>query len=190
MTKQRSLWQLHSICLSGYWILRWWSFASAVPNWNSSLMFPVFIGRWWLWSTIWAMSWENLFYAYANNKGADQPVHPHSLISTFVVRCLDSIYNTSSFYIRNFKTLASFCGCAGRFVSYLVANPEGRFSCDAAHLVWCEIVSPETVASFVFFVNNVAVRYSDMCDLRYWLDQHLGTKGFPNTFVCLGPSTS
>ena len=29
--------------------------------------------------------------SYANNKGADQPVHPHSLISTFVVRCLDSI---------------------------------------------------------------------------------------------------
>ena len=29
--------------------------------------------------------------AYANNKGADQPAHPHSLISTFVVCCLDSI---------------------------------------------------------------------------------------------------
>ena len=29
--------------------------------------------------------------AYANNKGADQPVHPRSLISTFVVRCLDSV---------------------------------------------------------------------------------------------------
>ena len=28
---------------------------------------------------------------YANNKGADQPAHPHSLISTFVVRCLDRI---------------------------------------------------------------------------------------------------
>ena len=28
---------------------------------------------------------------YANNKGADQPAHPRSLISTFVVRCLDSI---------------------------------------------------------------------------------------------------
>ena len=28
---------------------------------------------------------------YANNKGADQPVHPRSLISTFIVRCLDSI---------------------------------------------------------------------------------------------------
>ena len=28
---------------------------------------------------------------YANNKGADQPVHPYSLISAFIVRCLDSI---------------------------------------------------------------------------------------------------
>ena len=29
--------------------------------------------------------------SYANNKGADQPAHPRSLISTFVVRCLDRI---------------------------------------------------------------------------------------------------
>ena len=28
---------------------------------------------------------------YANNKGAYQPAHPRSLISTFVVRCLDSM---------------------------------------------------------------------------------------------------
>ena len=28
---------------------------------------------------------------YANNKGADQPAHPHSLISTFVVRCSNSM---------------------------------------------------------------------------------------------------
>ena len=28
---------------------------------------------------------------YANNKGADQPAHPCSLISAFVVRCLDSM---------------------------------------------------------------------------------------------------
>ena len=28
---------------------------------------------------------------YANNKGAGQPAHPCSLISIFVVRCLDSI---------------------------------------------------------------------------------------------------
>ena len=28
---------------------------------------------------------------YTNNKGADQPVQPRSLISTFVVRCLGSM---------------------------------------------------------------------------------------------------
>ena len=40
---------------------------------------------------IWVMSWENLFMPYANNKGADQLAHPHSLISTFVVHCLYSL---------------------------------------------------------------------------------------------------
>ena len=40
---------------------------------------------------IWASSWENLFMPYATNKGADQPVHPHSLISAFFVHCLDNI---------------------------------------------------------------------------------------------------
>ena len=42
----------------------------------------------------WATSWENLFMPYANNSGADQPVYPHSLISTFVVHCLDSLMHT------------------------------------------------------------------------------------------------
>ena len=32
-----------------------------------------------------------MFYAFANNKGADQPVHPHSLISACIFRCFDSI---------------------------------------------------------------------------------------------------
>ena len=31
------------------------------------------------------------FLPYANNKAADQPAHPRSLISNFVVRSLDSI---------------------------------------------------------------------------------------------------
>ena len=33
---------------------------------------------------------------YANNKGADQHAHPRSLISAFVVRCLDSIITSIS----------------------------------------------------------------------------------------------
>ena len=84
--------------------------------------------------TIWATSWENVFMPHANNKGADPPAHPCSLISAFVVCCLNSVIplvaisESSSFY------LASVAGCTGRFESTLIANPEARFSRDEAHL--------------------------------------------------------
>ena len=42
--------------------------------------------------------------------------------------------NSSSLYIQNFKPLPSFCGCAGQFESYLVANPKDRFSRDKAQM--------------------------------------------------------
>ena len=58
--------------------------------------------------------------SYANNKGADQPAHPRSLISAFVVRCLDSVM--SSFCNQNFKPHSSFCSWAGQFESDLVGN--------------------------------------------------------------------
>ena len=48
---------------------------------------------------------------------------------------LPRYYNSSSFYSQNFKPLPSFYGCAGWFESYLVANPEDRFSHDEAHLM-------------------------------------------------------
>ena len=44
---------------------------------------------------------------YANSKGADQPVHPCSLIRAFVIRCLDSIISVVS--ICNLKPLANLC---------------------------------------------------------------------------------
>ena len=34
--------------------------------------------------------------SYANNKGADQPAHPRSLVSAFVVCSLDSIISLDS----------------------------------------------------------------------------------------------
>ena len=67
---------------------------------------------------------------YADNKGADQPAHPRSLISAFVVRCLESI-------IQNSKTLASLWSWAGWFECYLVANSEDRFSHVEAQLIDC-----------------------------------------------------
>ena len=44
-------------------------------------------------------------------------------------------YNTSTCYSRNFKTLASLISWAGRFESYLVANPKDRFSRDVAQII-------------------------------------------------------
>ena len=76
--------------------------------------------------------------SYANNKGADQPAHSRSLISAFVVRCLDSII--SRFYSRNFKTLASFCGCAGRFVSGLVGNSRKHVLSCRGSLIWTMLI--------------------------------------------------
>ena len=39
---------------------------------------------------------ENLFIPYANNKEADQPARSRSLISAFVICCLDSIRSVKS----------------------------------------------------------------------------------------------
>ena len=85
--------------------------------------------------------------SYANNKGADQPAHPRSLISAFFI---------SRFYSRNFKTLASFCGCTGWFVSGVIGNSRRHgllcrgsfvFSVWAA---WCFCGS--VARSFDFFI--------------------------------------
>ena len=69
---------------------------------------------------------------YTNNKCADQPAHPHNLISTFVFRCLDSmicilaISKVSRFY------LASVAEQAGLYLTWSKI-PED-ISRDVAHL--------------------------------------------------------
>ena len=50
---------------------------------------------------------------YANNKGADQPALPRSLISTFIVRCLDSIIPLISITKISSLYLASVAAQAG-----------------------------------------------------------------------------
>ena len=50
---------------------------------------------------------------YAKNKGADQPAHLRSLISTFVFRCLDSIISLVSIYEISSLYLASVAVQAG-----------------------------------------------------------------------------
>ena len=41
---------------------------------------------------LYELSYEKTcFMLYANNKNVDKPAHPHSLISVFVIPCLDNI---------------------------------------------------------------------------------------------------
>ena len=61
----------------------------------------------------WATSWQNLLLPYANNKDADQPAHPRSLISVFVIRCLDSIVPLFAIFERSRLWLASVAAQAG-----------------------------------------------------------------------------
>ena len=72
-------------------------------------------------------------WAICEQKGADQPAHPWSLISAFVVRYLDSIIPILA-KSKLSRTQASLCSWPGRIESYLIGNPEDRFSRVVAHL--------------------------------------------------------
>ena len=71
---------------------------------------------------------------YANNKGADQPAHPRSLISAFVVRCLDSVMSLVSVTKISSLMLASVAAQAGLSLTWL-ETPEDTFSHDEAHFI-------------------------------------------------------
>ena len=71
--------------------------------------------------------------SYANNKGADQPAHPRSLISAFIVRCLDSIIPLDSIAEISRLYLASVAVQAGLCLAWS-ETPEDTFSYGVAHL--------------------------------------------------------
>ena len=69
---------------------------------------------------------------YANKKGADQPAHPRSLISTFVVRCLDSILSLVSILKISCLQLASVAEQTG--LSFTWTETPKRFSRDVTRV--------------------------------------------------------
>ena len=71
--------------------------------------------------------------SYANNKGADQPAHPRSLISAFVVRCLDSITSLDSIAEISRLQLASVAAQAGLCLAWS-ETPEDTFCHVVAHI--------------------------------------------------------
>ena len=71
--------------------------------------------------------------SYANNKGTDQPAHPRSLISAFVVRCLDSVMSLVSVTKISSIMLASVAEQASSSLTWL-ETPEDRFFLDVAQV--------------------------------------------------------
>ena len=71
--------------------------------------------------------------SYANNKGANQTVHARSLISAFVVRCLDSIISLDSIAEISRLWLASVTAQAGLCLAWS-ETPEDTFCCVVVHM--------------------------------------------------------
>ena len=81
--------------------------------------------------------------SYANNKGADQPAQPRSLISAFVVRCLDSIISLDSIAEISRLQLASVAAQTGLCLAWS-ETPEDTF---------CRVVAP--IKCQVFIKNKL-----------------------------------
>ena len=71
--------------------------------------------------------------SYANNKGADQPAHPRSLISAFVVRFLDRVMSLVSVTKIPSLMLASVAEQADLSLTWS-ETPKDSFSHDKAQL--------------------------------------------------------
>ena len=75
------------------------------------------------------------------NNGADQPGHPCSLISTFVVPSLDIIIPVVAMYEISRLRIPSFCSWAGRFECYLAQNSWRQV------FLWCGSSFPVNLVS-------------------------------------------
>ena len=77
---------------------------------------------------------KTCFLPYANNNGADQPAHPRSLISAFVVRCLNSIIPLVSISAISNLCLASVAAQAGLSLPWSQTPKTGFL---VTRLIWC-----------------------------------------------------
>ena len=86
-------------------------------------------------------------------------------------------YNISRFYSRNLKTLASFCGCAGRFVSGMVGDSQ-------RHILSCG-------SSYVFIEKqgNIFLNYDQKCPPNLFLYRKASKMLYLAIFAVLSQQT-
>ena len=115
-------------------------------------------------------------WRFANNTGADQPAHPRSLISAFVIHFLENfICKLANCYWWNFNFLDCLCSWGDWFESRFDGNPEDRFSRDEAHMIY----SKKTYFSSLWrkyavklpvkisFRTNINTRHVVICSFEY-----------------------
>ena len=107
--------------------------------------------------------------SHANNKGADQP---HSLISAFVVRCLDSVMSLVSVTKISSLMLASVAEQASLSLTWS-ETPEDTFSHNEAHMI-------KTVHMFEFVGNRLQC---GRLRVRHTVPRGLSSK--PDSLLCL-----
>ena len=86
--------------------------------------------------------------AFANNKGADQPAHPRSLISAFVVRCLDRIISLDSIAEISRLQLASVAAQAGLCLAWSETHKD-TFCRVVAHINYVFLILNESAYKYV-----------------------------------------
>ena len=91
--------------------------------------------------------------SYANNKGADQPAHPRSLISAFVVRCLNSVMSLVLVTQISSLMLASVAEQASFNLTWS-ETPKDMFSHDEAHMYIAPGQGQTTPLGQTFDVNR------------------------------------
>ena len=69
---------------------------------------------------------KNPVFRFANNKSADKPAHPRRLISTFVIRFLESVIHVSKHVTSKISTFSLVSAPEETGLS-LVGKPEDRF---------------------------------------------------------------
>ena len=91
--------------------------------------------------------------SYANNNGADQPAHPRSIISAFVVRCLYSIISLDSMAEISKLQLASVAAQTGLCLGWS-ETPEDTFSHSVAHIEMKPRIENNDDGDFVKYVKK------------------------------------
>ena len=129
---------------------------------------------------MWATSWENLVYAICEqqrHRSACTSAQSDQRLCCSLLR----LYYTYTYYIQNFKSLASPCSWAGRFESYLVANPRRqvfswRGSCyDAQRFTNLVLLVSENfvvISSYILLPGPICFGYYGSPDKQNQLQYH------------------